>query len=105
MIYEFVCDTCGRRLEIERPMAKAGDPVSCPVCTQYSGRCMRRLYTSATIVDEIRGRNYFHPTLKREVQDHGKYFDVGMGQWVFSKSDRRKKMAALGLQEWGPRMV
>jgi len=66
---------------------------------------MRRIFGSAFHCDEIRGRTYFHPEKKCEVRGHGSYFDIGAGQWFFSKSDRRKKLKKLGLVEHGPRMV
>ena len=38
--YVFVCDGCGNRREITRPMADAGEPARCPRCLE----CMRRDY-------------------------------------------------------------
>lgn len=101
MIYEFICDGCSTAQEVERPMSQAGEPAHCPMCTAP----MRRVYGHAFHCDEIRGRTYFDPIKKAEVRGHGSYFDIGAGQWFFSKSDRRKKLKALGLVEHGPRMV
>lgn len=101
MIYEFYCERCEAALDVERPMARAGEPADCPRCREP----MRRVYGHAFHCDEIRGRTYFDPVKKAEVRGHGQYFDIGMGQWIFSKSDRRKKMKALGLVEHGPRMI
>ena len=87
-------------MDEERPMSKAGEPG--PVCCTGN---MNRVYASHFHCDEIRGRTYFDPIKKHEVRGHGKYFDIGMGQWINSKSDRRNKMKKLGLVEHGPRMV
>jgi putative FmdB family regulatory protein len=38
--YEFACDRCGQRRDVERPMAQADLPAYCPVCDAP----MRRLF-------------------------------------------------------------
>ena len=99
--YEFQCDGCSGYAIREEPMSASHTPPVCSTCNIP----MRRIFGSAFHCDEIRGRKYFHPGLKQEVQGHGKYFDIGMGQWINSKSDRWKKMKKLGLQEWGSPQV
>ena len=101
MIYLFACDGCKQDIEIDRPMAQSGDPAFCEICTAP----LRRVYAYAYHCDELRSREYFHPEKKAMVKDHGSYFCIGSGQWMFSKSDRRKKLKAMGLVEHGPRMV
>ena len=101
MIYSFRCDGCSSTVDVDRPMARAGETEHCQSCTAP----MRRLFNSHSICDEIRGTHYLHPGLNKRVKDHGKYFDIGMGRWIHSKSERRKLIARDGLVEVGSTMV
>ena len=101
MIYSFRCDGCSNEVDIDRPMADAGNPANCRICTSP----MRRLFNSYSHCDEVRGTYYRHPTKGVMVKDHGKYFDVGAGWWVHSKSERRNLMKRDGLTEVGGSMV
>jgi len=71
-----------------------------PACA--CGALTHRVYNAHHIVDEIRGTSYFHPTKRTTVRDHGRVFDVGMGAWYSTKSERKRKMQARGLKEYGP---
>lgn len=99
MIYEFQCHGCQRFHDVERPMALAGAPG--PLCECGSGT--HRVYSSRYNCDEIRSTRYIKPdpaTLRGvEVKDHGRVFDMGLGAWYSSWSERRKLMKAKGLQE------
>lgn len=98
--YDFRCPKCGAITTLNQSMNADHTPPPC-AC----GGMTNRIFNHNSICDEIRGRTYFHPTLKQNVKGHGKYFDLGMGQWINSKSDRRAKMKKLGLVEHGPSMV
>ena len=63
---------------------------------------MRRVYNSHAIGDEIRSVVYFDPVKRHDVKGHGRYFDVGLGAWVGSKTERRRIMQAKGLREVCP---
>lgn len=99
--YSFHCDGCGLTHTRDEPMNAEHRPGSCHQC----GRPLRRLYDSRTVVDEIRGTNYFHPTKRMEVHGHGATFDIGLGKWYSTKQERRNLIKKAGFQEWGPREV
>lgn len=40
--YDFECESCGERFDIERPTALAGDPAACPFCDLPA----KRVFTS-----------------------------------------------------------
>ena len=98
--YAFTCNTCGREAEVMRPMAQASDPG--PRCCETP---MRRLFLSHYHCDEVRGSAYFCPDRRREVKDHGKVYDLGLGKWYTTKSERRKYIKQAGFQEHGIREV
>jgi predicted nucleic acid-binding Zn ribbon protein len=101
MIYSFRCDGCAHEVDLDRPMDQAGEPAHCEMCTAP----MRRLFNSHSICDEIRGTNYLDPRINKRVKDHGKYYDIGMGRWIRSKSERRALMKRDGLVEVGSTQV
>ncbi|HUG15934.1 MAG TPA: zinc ribbon domain-containing protein [Thermomicrobiales bacterium] len=40
--YDFECEMCGERFDVERPTAEAGAPAACPFC----GEPARRVFTA-----------------------------------------------------------
>ena len=101
MTYTFRCDGCSTEVDVERPIAHAGDEYRCLNCTAS----MRRVFNSYSVCDEIRSTNYLHPTLNRHVKGHGKYYDRGMGAWIHSKSERKALIKERGLTETGSTLV
>ena len=100
MIYVFACDACGVEEEVERPMADASLP--------HTGACGhegRRVYASSFHCDEIRGTALWDPKARGVKKQHGKYFDVGLGRYITSKSQRKQIVANSGVQEYGAREI
>jgi len=98
MIYTFRCDACGNHDEREQRVQADHTPPSCGAC----GVPMRREYNQSVIGDEIRSVSYFDPRKRHDVKGHGRYYDIGLGAWIGSKSERRRIMRAKGLTEVCP---
>lgn len=76
-------------------------PGTCPQCAM----ALKRVFDSHSIGDEIRSTSYFDPEKKAQVKDHGRLFDIGIGAYVESKSERRDLAKKKGLIPWGFREV
>ena len=44
--YDFRCDGCEQRFDVERPVAQAGEPIECPFC----GAPARRVFTAPKLL-------------------------------------------------------
>ena len=51
--YTFQCDDCGRPFELQRPMAQAGDPATCP----KDGAPAHRLFNAGAFQRPSSGRS------------------------------------------------
>lgn len=96
MIYEFRCQSCGRTHEEWRSVSECAAPG--PLCCNQTAA---RVFSAGIIGDEIKSRWHFSPGRKRWEKGHGGYFNLGLGQWVDSKSDAKRKAKAAGLKEVG----
>ena len=96
MIYEFRCLTCGSSLDDWRPVSESSYPG--PECC---GQPTSRVFSAQIIGDEIKSRWHFNPNKKHWEKGHGGYFNLGLGEWVDSKSDAKRKAVASGLREVG----
>jgi len=101
MTYTFRCEECLIVVEREESMMVDHSPGTCPQCAKV----LLRVFNSHSIGDEIRSSTYFDPDKKAEVRDHGRIFDMGIGAYVESKSERRNLAKQKGLIPWGNREV
>lgn len=62
---------------------------------------MARVFSSNIIGDEIKSTTYYDPMVGAMRKDHGREFNLGLGEWVDSKSDRDRKAKAKGLKAVG----
>ena len=99
MIYSFDC-TCGSEVDLVQGMNDDHAPPAC-AC----GKSMRRLYNSRYNCDELRSTKYLDPRTGKERKDHGRVFDIGLGSWYSTWSERARIMKKKGLGEFGPETV
>lgn len=97
MTYEYFCPNCEVIVEVESPMDADHSPGPCPDC----GKTMGRIYGANFICDEIRSTWHFNPKTRQEEKTWGQHFDVGLGRWIGTKSERRRIMKEKGLAELG----
>ena len=97
MIYSFTCPTCKKQLEVVQGMNDDHTP---PVC--QCGARTTRIWDSRVNGDELRSTKYIDPVTKKERKDHGRVFDVGMGAWYSTWSERARLMKEKNLGEFGP---
>lgn len=97
MTYTFHCPECRALVELEQRMNADHTPPTC-AC----GKQTQRIFNSRYNCDEIRSTRYFNPDVGAEVTDHGRKYDIGMGAWYTTKSQRKQLMKEKGLGEYGP---
>jgi len=87
--------------EYDMPLGQGGTaPETCPNCAGD----LKRVFLCHFSHDELRSTSYVAPIGGKgiQVKDHGRVFDMGMGAWYSSWSERKRLMKQKGLQEWGP---
>lgn len=94
MTYDYVCSVCGLKVELDQSILDAHTP---PVCE--CGSMMKRNWSSIQIrSDEFKSCSHYDTKAKKYVKSHGDHYDLGLGAWVNSKSERERLMKEKGLR-------
>jgi len=94
VIYEFSCPSCGKITEEWQAMNDDHTPGTC-TC----GAKLKRVYGFTPVDDSIGSGVHFNPITRKTEAYNGLRFDIGLGQWTRTKSERKYWMKRLNLQE------
>jgi predicted nucleic acid-binding Zn ribbon protein len=95
MFYTFHCAHCNETIDRWQNIADEHVGGECRKC----GQMTVRVYNAQIAGDEFKSGTHFNPSTRRMERCHGDHFDIGLGKWVSSKSERARLMKERELHE------